>query len=412
VTALALGLSVVLGCVALVLWLRTRTAVAALETTRGELEIALRASKAELVDHASRFRSLVQNSTDLTLVVDGDGLIDFVSPACRSVLGMEESELQDAEFIDLVHPDDRDRVATALRAMENIECRMRHADHTWRGVDVIVVDARKDPTVGGVVMHIRDVTDRRRLEGELRHAQKLESIGQLASGVAHEINTPIQYVGNNLQFLLGAFEELAPMVSGEGAEALLEEIPVAIAEAKDGVDRVARIVRAMKSFGHSGGETKAPADINEAVRNTMAVAYNEVKHVAKVSLDLGEMPPVMCHIGDINQVLLNLIVNAAHAVGDVVRTSHAKGRITVRTLHEGNDCVIEVADTGAGIPVGIADRIFEPFFTTKEVGVGTGQGLALAYSLIHDRHQGSINFVSDAMAGTTFTVRIPVGLAA
>jgi PAS domain S-box-containing protein len=380
------------------------------------LEQALKESEAELVASAARFRTLVQNSKDLTLVVDDGGIITFVSPASRAVLGMDESELDGTEIIDLVHPDERERVEPALlrpsrRTEALVECRMRHADHTWRGVDVTVVDLRTDATVEGIVLHIRDVTDRRRLESELRHAQKLESIGQLAAGVAHEINTPIQYVGNNLQFLLDTFEELKTMVHGDGSEALLEEIPVAIQEAQEGVERVARIVRALKSLGHSRSDVKAPADINEAVRNTMAVAYNEVKHVATVGLDLGELPPIMCHIGDINQVLLNLIVNAAHAVGDVSRRTKKKGRITVRTFVDGNDCVIEVKDTGSGIPDAIADRVFEPFFTTKEVGVGTGQGLALAYSLIHDRHEGSIGFESDPMCGTTFTVRIPTGLA-
>ncbi|HVT77016.1 MAG TPA: ATP-binding protein, partial [Acidimicrobiales bacterium] len=376
------------------------------------LERALRDREAELVANAARFRSLVENSSDMTLVVDETGKIGFVSPASRCVLGMDEAELEGTDVMDLVHPDEREHVAAALAVRQSLECRMRHADHTWRGVDVLVVDLRNDPTVAGLVLHIRDVTDRRRLEAELRHAQKLESIGQLASGVAHEINTPIQYVGNNLQFLLGAFEELKPMVSGDGAEALLAEIPVAIEEAMDGVERVARIVRAMKSFGHAGGDAMAPADINEAVRNAMAVAYTEVKHVAVVSLDLGDVPPVMCHIGDVNQVLLNLIVNAAHAVGDVTKRTRKKGRITVRTRVEGADCVIEVCDTGAGIPPNIADRIFEPFFTTKEVGVGTGQGLALAYSLIHDRHRGSISFESDPLTGTKFDVRIPLEAAA
>src|SRR5205085_3681550 len=164
---------------------------------------------------------------------------------------------------------------------------------------------------------------------------------------------------------------------------LLDEIPVAIEETLDGTKRVADIVRAMKAFSHPSTDVKAPADINEAVRNALVVAHNEVKYVAQVATELDELPPVVCHAGDINQVLLNLIVNAAHAVGDVSRRTKKKGWITVRTRHDGNDVVIEVQDTGSGIRPEIAERVFEPFFTTKEVGVGTGQGLALAYSTIH-----------------------------
>ena len=387
----------------------------------GALAQALKESEAELVASAARFRTLVQNSGDLTLVVDDAGRISFVSPASRSVLGMAEEDLAGTEVMDLVHPDERHRVEAALlrptaTTKSLVECRMRHADHTWRGVDVTVVDLRADATVGGVVLHIRDVTDRRRLETDLRQAQKLESVGQLAAGVAHEINTPIQFIANNLQFLLVAFGDLQRIVARldpsdaqvANALELLDEVPVAIKETLAGTTRGTEIVRAMKAFSHSGGEAMAPADINEAVRTTLVVAHNEVKYVANVTLDLAEMPLVTCHIGDINQVLLNLIVNAAHAIGDVSRRTGKKGRITIRTSVAGDDAVIEIADTGPGIPVGIADRVFEPFFTTKEVGVGTGQGLALAYTVIHDRHRGNISFASDAMSGTTFTLRIPI----
>jgi signal transduction histidine kinase len=275
------------------------------------------------------------------------------------------------------------------------------------------------------------LADRARLERELRHAQKLESVGQLAAGIAHEINTPIQFIGDNVRFLKDAFGDLSRLTDAYrqagsspepevamsrarelatevDAEFLAAEVPEAIGQTLDGVDRVATIVRAMKAFAHPADEEKTPADLNEAVRNTLVVASNETKYVADVVTDLGDLPPVWCHIGDVNQVLLNLVVNAAHAVAAAVGDSGGRGTITVRTRHEAGGAFIEVADSGVGIASEIAERVFEPFFTTKEVGVGTGQGLALAHSLVTDRHGGSITFDSQPGGGTTFTVRLPV----
>jgi PAS domain S-box-containing protein len=290
-----------------------------------------------------------------------------------------------------------------------------------------IVDA--DGAVVGVSSIAHDTTERRRLEAELRHTQKLESVGQLAAGIAHEINTPIQFVGDNVRFLREAFEGLSrvvasyrrdhdssdPTVPSEArrldtetdVDYLTEEIPGAIDQTLEGVEQVATLVRAMKAFGHPSSEDKAPVDINEAIRNTLVVANNELKYIADVVTDLGELPPVWCHLSDINQVLLNLVVNAAHAIQEAVGDSGQRGRITVRTSRDDVDAVIEVTDTGVDIPAEIMDRIFEPFFTTKDVGVGTGQGLAIAHSLIHDRHHGTIGVQSQPGEGTTFRIRLP-----
>jgi len=288
----------------------------------------------------------------------------------------------------------------------------------------------------GLLLLGTDITERRILEMQLVQAQKLESIGQLAAGVAHEINTPIQFVGDNVRFLSDALTDLGGVLEryrGARAEAiaagapeavfaqvgqaeaqadvdyLLAEIPRAVTQTLEGIDRVATIVRAMKEFAHpdsSGG--KVLADVNQLIGSTLTVARNEIKYVADVETELGELPPVACLPGDLNQVFLNLIVNAAHAIGDVVKESGGRGRIAIRTRRDGDEVVISVADTGGGVPERIRNRIFDPFFTTKEVGRGTGQGLSIARSVVVDKHGGSLTFETEIGQGTTFLIRLPI----
>jgi PAS domain S-box-containing protein len=289
--------------------------------------------------------------------------------------------------------------------------------------------------VFGVLGTYEDVTERKRMEIELRQAQKLEAVGQLAAGIAHEINTPIQFVGDNTRFVRDAFGELEGLLSSyqrlreaaagkvdgrllEGLDRALErsdwdyvktEIPRALEQTLDGVGRVASIVRAMKEFSHvDRSGQKAAADLNRALESTLLVARNELKYVADVFTDFGDIPPVICHLGDLNQVFLNLLVNASHAIQDVVKGTGQKGTIRVKTSQEGQEVVVAVSDTGTGIPPSIREKIFDPFFTTKEVGRGTGQGLALARGVVVDRHTGSLTFETEPGKGTTFFVRLPI----
>jgi len=270
------------------------------------------------------------------------------------------------------------------------------------------------------------------MEVELRLAHKLEAVGQLASGIAHELNTPIQFVADSLKFLQDAFEDLGALVegyrgviTGAGDAAALErtrqieatadleylrgELPRAFERTFEGTRRVTTIVRAMKEFAHPGQGDKSGHDINQALRSTLVVSRNEYKYVADVETELGELPLVACHIGDLNQVFLNLIINAAHAIGDVVEGTDRKGRILIRTSVDDGHAVIAISDTGGGIPPEIRDRIFDPFFTTKAIGKGTGQGLAIARSIVVDKHHGTLTFDSEVGRGTTFVVRVPVG---
>ena len=288
-----------------------------------------------------------------------------------------------------------------------------------------------------VLVVAQDVTARVQLEMDLRHAQKLEAVGSLAAGIAHEINTPIQFIGDNTRFLLEAFTDLAKVLEAycklrqaaaaidavlepaqEVAQAeaaadldyLKEEIPRALAQSLDGVTRVATIVRAMKEFAHPTPCDKAAADLNRALESTLIVVRNEIKYVANVETDLQELPLVQCNGGDMNQVFLNLLVNAAHAIKDRGQVDGQIGVIGVRTRQEGDQVVISISDSGCGIPENIREKIFEPFFTTKEVGRGTGQGLAIARSIVVDNHGGSLTFDTEVGRGTTFHIRLPIGL--
>jgi len=292
-----------------------------------------------------------------------------------------------------------------------------------------------------------DITERKRMEKEreileiqLRQAQKLESVGQLAAGIAHEINTPIQYIGDNLRFIRESFEGVSSVISADQAllgavtagaatsetiaaarkarsendiDYLLGEIPTALEQSLDGVKRVADIVRAMKEFSHPAGKEKTAVDINHCIQTTITVARNEWKYVAELVTDLAPgLPLVQGFQDEINQVILNLLVNAAQAIGDAVKTTGGKGTIKITTKHEAPWVEIRVADTGTGIPEEIRHRIFELFFTTKEPGKGTGQGLALARSVIVKKHGGELTFESAMGKGTTFIVRLPVTPAA
>ncbi|PWU00851.1 MAG: hypothetical protein C5B51_24230 [Terriglobia bacterium] len=267
-----------------------------------------------------------------------------------------------------------------------------------------------------------DITQIKRLERQLAQTQKMESIGQLAAGIAHEINTPIQYIGDNAKFLQDAFHDLIgfatqrpepqhmPTTLEDGVfEYLRNEVPRAIEQLLEGVDHVARIVRAMKEFSHPGPAEKMPVDINRAIESTILVSKNEWKYIAEVSTDLEpDLPLVPCLAGELNQVILNLIVNAAHAIAEFNKDSGRKGSIHITTCKSTGGVEIHVRDTGGGIPEAIQSKVFDPFFTTKPMGKGTGQGLAIAHAVIVQKHNGTIRFESEPGSGTRFVIGLPL----
>ena len=265
-----------------------------------------------------------------------------------------------------------------------------------------------------------DITERKFAEQRLAQSEHLESIGRLAAGVAHEINTPIQYLNDSVYFIREAMQDLlahnaklaamlpAPPEEDEDIEDLKKDLPPALDRVVDGLGRIAEIVRSMKEFSHVDQREMSRVDLNRAINSTLIIARSEYKYVADVETDFQELPPVTCHGGQINQVVLNLVVNAAHAIADKVKGTPEMGLITVKTCIEDGFAVVSISDTGGGIPEAIRKRIFEPFFTTKEVGKGTGQGLSIAHNVIK-AHGGTLDFVTEIGKGTTFTVRLPLG---
>jgi len=288
------------------------------------------------------------------------------------------------------------------------------------------------PGNGGYTFEVFfDISAKKAMERQLGLAQKLEAIGQLASGIAHEINTPIQYVGGNLGFLQEAFRELSALLARydeliaqapcteplrqriEDAkrearfDSLMAEIPESITDSMAGVDRVAAIVGAMKRFSHPDTAGMRLLDVNKAVESTITISRNEWKYNSEMRTELDpSLPPLFCSPGDFNQAVLNVMVNAAHAVTEKFQGTGQKGLITVTTFQDGGWIAVKVEDSGVGIPKENLDRIFDPFFTTKEVGKGTGQGLAIVHSVV-DRHGGTISIESTPGKGTALTLRFP-----
>jgi two-component system NtrC family sensor kinase len=391
------------------------------------------------------WRTLLAYVQELVTLVDQDGRIIYASESVKQWLDLLPQDLIGSALADGSHPDDVAGVTTAIRDCNSGSQlfrthRVRARDGSWRSFESRFVCLRDDPAVGGVLIVSRDVTERvalererERLELDRRVSQRLEAVGQLAAGIAHEINTPLQFVGDSVTFLKEACDELLdltaiyratlhadtpiPLADRRRAmrdaeqqadvEYLCERIPAAFDRTTDGIARVRSIVQAMKRFSHATSTEPAPADLNEAIETTLAVCRNEYKYVADITLDLGELPPVTCQVSELNQVFLNLVLNAAQAIEEQVVDSGGRGNITITTRSSDSHAVIEVSDDGPGIPSELQDRIYEPFFTTKLVGKGTGQGLALARATI-ERHAGTLECSSSSGHGTRFTIRLPL----
>lgn len=396
--------------------------------------------EAALLENEARFRAIFESAAVGMARIELDGRLAECNRALEEMLGYTAADLR-ARGIRFSDPSDGARMTAVVadlaagREMHHrSERRFEHQSgaHVWLDVTMNVVrDARGAPSFAICV--IQNTTERKQLELTLRHAQKLESVGRLAAGIAHEINTPIQFIGDNVHFLREAFaglcdyagraramveraavddrarEELGELESLADVDYLRSDVPRAIEQTLDGIGRVAAIVRAMRTFSHPDRtEEQAPADLAVALTSAITVAGSEIRRVADVETRFAELPPVTCWIGDLNQVFLNLLVNAAHAIGEACAASGARGKIRVETYADDRSVTVAIADTGPGIAEHLRQRVFEPFFTTKEVGRGTGQGLALAHAIVVDKHGGSLTYETKMGVGTTFFVRVPL----
>ena len=283
----------------------------------------------------------------------------------------------------------------------------------------------------GYLLLMDDITEKKYLEKKHQQSMYLESIGQLSAGIAHEINTPMQYISDNLNFLRDSFtdtakalnkiqknlinktldeEMLSAIFEAADFDYLSEELPLAFNQTTEGVNRVCNIVKAMKEYSHPNSEHKVATNINHCIESTIIISKHTWKYHSELDLDLDpELPLVMCHPGPFNEVILNLIVNAADAIKEAVENNSEfnKGKILIQTLRKESYAEIRISDTGGGIPVEIQEKIFDPFFTTKDVGKGTGQGLALSYRIIKERHNGELFFETVSGEGTTFILQLP-----
>ncbi|OQX19697.1 MAG: hypothetical protein BWK76_03810 [Desulfobulbaceae bacterium A2] len=305
---------------------------------------------------------------------------------------------------------------------------------------------QKPYEIDQLMLQIKRAIEKRQADQEqkklnilLLQAQKLESVGRLAAGIAHEVNTPIQFISTNINFLNDVFQEVSQVITslsallelikkGAVTEAqikkndemvthldwnyLKEEIPRAIDQSNEGIQRVISIVQAMKEFSHPGSKQKVNADLNRIIETTITISRNEWKYVATLDTDLDpELQSVPCLVDEMGQVFLNLLINAAHAIENGLGNNPEgkKGRISISTRQYDQYVEIRISDTGCGIPASIQSKVFDPFFTTKDVGKGTGQGLTIAHDVISGKHNGTLVFETEPGAGTTFIIRLPRG---
>lgn len=375
---------------------------------------------------------LLDASNIALVALSPDGLISGWSPAAERLYGYAIDEvvgrpltvIDSAAAVDILRAV-REHTTGASPSFETM-----HLRRDGTAVQILVTVTKPAGWTDKLVVIGRDVTAEKTRDQESHQESKLESLGRLAAGLAHEINSPIQFVGDNARFLEEAYQELIRVVevyrglidtsspmswmerqervreaeAGIDFDFLRKEIPSAVEQTLGGIERVSTIVRAMKTFSHPGHKEQVPADLNEALAATVTVTRHQIAEVADLSLELADLPPVRCNIADLNQVFLNLIVNAADAIEETGR----RGTITVATLLDGDDVVVRISDTGCGIPEEVRSKIFDPFFTTKDVGRGSGQGLPLVRGVVQEGHGGTVSVDSVVGQGTTFTVRVPV----
>ena len=400
-------------------------------------------------DHTSEVQQAIENLiSSLPTIIIGlsrDNNIVLWNATAEQVLGAEADDVMGMHLSQCGLEWDWDKIADGIlqsrynnrpMRVDDVGFRGPEGDERFLGLTVNPLNGDGNSILGLTIIGA-DITDRKKMESQLQQSHKMEAIGQLAAGIAHEINTPVQFVGDNTRFFQEAFDDLNQVIKKLQAalaaarsntltdalfeeteqlieeidlEYLEEEIPLAIQHSLKGVERIAKIVQAMKIFAHPGMVAKEHVDINKEIEKTITITRNEWKYVADLETDFDEsLPLVPCFRAEFNQVILNMIVNAAHAITEKNDENKSeKGTIHIRTAHEGDRAQICISDTGAGIPEDIRHKIFDLFFTTKEPGKGTGQGLAISHSVIVKKHHGTLTLESQEGKGTTFHIGLPL----
>jgi PAS domain S-box-containing protein len=413
--------------------------------------LVLQQTRDELEEKAQFLRGVANCMQDGLVVLNPKGEVTYANPESEWMLERNADQMLGRNFVDMIYKGRGDNFDASQcvinQTLKDGEIRKETddllIDRSGEAFPVAmsVAPLMRDKKLSGAVVTFSDISARKQaeeqrsdLERELNQMHKMEAVGQLAGGIAHEINTPIQYVGDNLRFLQDTYKDLEKLLSDYQAlltqaesveglksqvdlvketieeidlEFLQEEAPTALQQSISGAEQVAHIVKAMKEFAHPGQKQMAQADLNQMITNTATVSKNEWKYAADVEFDLApELPMVVCMAPEISQVVLNLIVNAAHAIQAAGRDG--KGTITISTSRLDGHVEIRVSDTGTGIPREAQGSVFNPFFTTKDVGKGTGQGLAICQDVIVTKHHGEIFFETEEGVGTTFVVRLPL----
>jgi PAS domain S-box-containing protein len=407
-----------------------------LERRVAQREAELRRSQAELV-------GITSNLYEGVVVVDAAGTITFANRSCRRMLLAQERDLEGTAINSVFRLASQSgpisfaaspfqRTATNGAIATDDDAVFEFGNGQRLAVAYACAPLDDEGARRLAIISFRSIEALKEAQREALQSSRLASVGQLAAGIAHEINTPIQYIGDNLRFIRESFVGVDKALRGmmatidEGRipqpvaddlrrlfekcelDYLLEELPTAAGQSLNGVDHVSHIVRSMKEFSHPGTTAKVATDINRAIASTMTVSTNEWKHVARVETELDPaLPAVLCFPADLNQVLLNLIVNASHAIASLGRSE--LGTIRISTRRDGSAVEIRVADSGPGVPPAIRERIFDPFFTTKDVGRGTGQGLAISLDVIVNKHGGKIYLDEGVTQGAVFVIKLPIG---
>ncbi|MGK9475633.1 ATP-binding protein [Melioribacter sp. OK-6-Me] len=406
-------------------------------------------SKLEILNSAidaekEYFRVILGSIENGVIALDLKGKVFLVNKSAENILGIEEKDIKNFQLVSLFESilEENYRAKSKYFDMSDIEnfipmkneqLVINAKDRKRKILQINSLEIKDEKELRGVVFILKDKTESIAVENQLAVSQKMESIGQLAAGIAHEINTPLQYISDNINFLEHAFfnimeylsfineafDKLVPLEEiiktarekekEYDFEFLKEEIPNALDQSHTGIRRVNRIVLSMKEFAHPGTNEMSHYDLNHSIEVVTNITRNKWKYIADLELELDpKLPNVYCNLDQINQVVLNMILNSADAIEEKIKAGlYKKGTIRIKTAKKENNVEIIIWDNGIGIKEEYLHRVFDPFFTTKEVGKGTGQGLSICHNIIVNKHKGSILINSRYKEGTKFIIKLP-----